>query len=92
MVRVSWGSSLEINPKSIYLAMDVDMERKGVWSFFSFLRQAQALIPELRNAKGIVGYAGTQSSWVRKQGFYQCGRMRPNYTILFILNHTPTQW
>ena len=58
MPKVFWGSSVEINPDGKYLAMNVDMERKHAWSFFSFLRQAQALIPELRKTKGIIGYSG----------------------------------
>jgi len=56
--KVFWGSSVEINPDGKYLAMNVDMERKHAWSFFSFLRQAQTMIPELRESKGIIGYSG----------------------------------
>jgi hypothetical protein len=58
MAKVFWASSLEINPEGKYLAMNVEMERKNTMSFFCFLRQAQSLIPELRNAKGIIGYSG----------------------------------
>jgi len=67
MTRVSWGSSTKISSEIKYLAMNVDMERKSVWSFFSFLRQAQALIPELQGSKGLVGYAGDAQMFLGKK-------------------------
>ena len=57
MVEISWKSFLEVNPESKYLAQTSLFERKGVWSFFSFLMQSRAVQGQLKAAKGLVGYS-----------------------------------
>jgi hypothetical protein len=57
-----------VKPDGKYLAMNVELERKSVWSFLSFLRQAQALLPELQESKGIVGYSGDAQLLFGKTG------------------------
>jgi hypothetical protein len=57
MVEISWKSFLEVNPKNKYLAQVSFIERKSVWSFFSFLMQARKVQVQLKTTKGLVGYS-----------------------------------
>jgi hypothetical protein len=68
MVTISWKSFSEVNPNSKYLAQASIIERKSVWSFFSFLMQARAVQGQLKTAKGLVGYSMRMEFFGKKGG------------------------
>ncbi len=68
MVTISWKSFSEVNPKSKYLAQASIIERKSIWSFFSFLMQARKVQGQLKTAKGLVGYSMRMEFFGKKGG------------------------
>jgi hypothetical protein len=56
MVEVPWQKFLEPNPSASYIAYAAYVERKTVWSFFSFLMKARKVQKQLNTTKGLVGF------------------------------------
>ncbi len=66
MVEMKWTPLLEADPKREYIAFSEVVERKSVWSYFSWLMRARKIAKQLKTSKGVIGYTARLEFFSKK--------------------------